>query len=255
MNTYILTHRFDCSCARTFVTQRGLSLHLSHYPEHKFYKKDTPKKPPDDNSPMISSDAASPSPSPEDPTSPYSLAAFKTSARNPQYYSIIRTRSSSGVEGETGVKRARGGSSGAPPPAKTMMLNSGEKVAVDAAAEEEKLETKRVLKETAEAAKRGRKSGGRAKSANSEPSPDRDGAAAVVGGDGLKNSPVTRSNSATMKAPAFISLPPTRRRGGRRSGRGRGRGYDDTELDDESGEGFSPSPSQVRVLQRVATLY
>ncbi len=236
--------RFDCSCTRSFVTQRGLSLHLSHYPDHKQAKKDTPKKQSEDPPPIKTNDARSPSPSPLDPSSPYNFSGFKTSARNPQYYSIIRTRSSSGAEGETGVKRTRGVSAGAPP-AKTMMLNTGEKVATDQ--EEDEKDTKRTPKDTAES-KKGKKSV-RDRSTNSETSPehDRDGTSTTSSG-GLKNSPVTRSNSAVMKATEFISLPPTRRRGGRRSGRGRGRGYDDVDLDDECGEGFPPSPSQVSVL-------
>lgn len=233
--------RFDCSCGRKFETQRGLSLHLSHQPDHKPEKKDMPIKQSD--STHLVSEPLSPLPSPGSaPSSPYNYSSFKTSARNPQYYSIIRTRSSSGTE-ETGTKRVRGSTAGAPPP-KAIALNSGERTPVTGEVSEDSdkespLHKRRNLKDT-----RGAKQAARPCSlSNSEASPEHD--------TGLqKSSPVTRSNSATMKAPEFISLPSRRRRGGRRGGRGSrgaaisGRGSaDDNEIDEDSiGENFPPSP-------------
>ncbi|XP_064402519.1 nascent polypeptide-associated complex subunit alpha, muscle-specific form-like isoform X3 [Halichondria panicea] len=265
--------QFDCSCGRTFVTQRGLSLHLSHYPDHRPDKKDTPTKPtaakptptkpptkptptkPVDPAP-IENESTSPPPSPEEePSSPYNYSSFKTSSRNPQYYSIIRTRSSSGVEGEGGTKRPRGPTTGGGgPPTKTLILNSGEKVPIggDVSEDSDKdkespLARRRSLKDTD--IKRTGKKHTRARSANSEQISPKGSPEPEVGsstGGGLKNSPVTRSNSATMKAPAFVSLPPSRRKGARRSGRGRGstasgRGSEDTEIEDD-GESFATSP-------------
>ena len=257
--------RFDCSCNRTFVTQRGLSLHLSHYPDHRPDKKDTPTKPtptkptptkptptkPVDPTP-IHHESTPPPPSPdEEPSSPYNYSSFKTSSRNPQYYSIIRTRSSSGVEGEGGTKRSRGAPAGGGPPTKTLILNSGEKVPIGGDVSEDSEESpllarRRSFKDTD--TKRTGKKHTRARSANSEPispkgSPEPEVGSSTAGG--LKNSPVTRSNSATMKAPAFVSLPPSRRKVARRSGRGRmgasGRGSEDTEIEDD-GESIPTSP-------------
>ena len=182
---------------------------------------------------------------------------FKTSARNPQYYSIIRTRSSSGNPGdgsvEIGVKRSRGSSySSSAPPTKTLQLNSGEIIATLDASDDEKesLTVKRKSSKDFIDARKSSSSGPhrpRTRSlSNSDPvSPTLKTSPSFTatpsegtGGNssgGQRNSPVTRASAATMKKTEFVSLPTRRRRGGKRGGRGRGsfsgRGRDNVEGD------------------------
>ena len=164
------------------------------------------------------------------------------------------------VETEVGIKRARGTPSSTPgaPPSKTLQLNSGEKVPTGELSEEsdkEKespLNKKKSTKELEASKMVASSHRPRTRSfSNSDPvsptlktSPD----GAAFEGSATKNSPITRSNSATMKAPEFISLPTRRRRGGKRGGRGRGGSFtgrfsEEVEGDDDAiGEDFLVSP-------------
>lgn len=190
----------------------------------------------------------SPTSAPESP--PYNMASFKTSARNPQYYSIIRTRRSSEHHSsapsvssvEVGAKRPRG-STGASttPPAKAMQLNTKERVPVgenvetdrdrdgaDVASPQKRRSREKEGKKDALSGQQRPRTRSLSSSDNTSPPlktslsvPNEMGS--VRGGAGLRSSPVTRSNAATMKT-EFISLPARRRRGGGRRGRGRGGG-------------------------------
>lgn len=177
------------------------------------------------------------SPSSSTPNSPthYSMASFKPSARNPQYYSIIRTRRSnvgdatgSGVgTSETGMKRAR--SSVTPgvsaSPAKVMHLNSGEKLPVqqdDDVLSTSEASGRKKAKEGESKASSARSLSG---SFDSSSSPIAVLSKSILGSNvmqefNLRSSPITRSNAASMKMKTheFISLPSRRKRGGKRGG-------------------------------------
>ena len=139
---------------------------------------------------------------------------------------------------------------GGAPPAKALQLNTGEKLPVPGEVSEDSDKESPLQKRRGTETKRGAGKRPRTRSfSNSDPvspKPSPDGEGGAVGG--TKNSPVTRSNSATMKAPEFVSLPSRRRRGGRRGGRGRGssfsvRASEEVEMEDDSiGESLPPSP-------------
>ena len=227
-----------CSCGRNFDTRRGLSIHLAHEPDHRDIatgKKATSEstqpasspakeQPSKDSLSALNVPTTSPlhSPSSSTPNSP--TFYMKTSSRNPQYYSIIRTRSD---------KRPRsGGSAGSP--AKMMLLNNGEKVSVK---EEDESETSSSF--VAEVGNK-RRSREEQKSKETPPGSHLRGHSLSSGSDntsptasargsisstllefGLSSSPITRSNAATLKVHEFMSLPSYKKRGGgKRKGRG-----------------------------------
>ena len=261
---------FNCPCGRNFDTQRGLSMHWAHEKDHRYMdstkfmssSEQVPVEPPSPQ-PVSPSPLDSPTSAPESP--PYNMASFKTSARNPQYYSIIRTRRSSEHHSnapsmsavEVGAKRPRGSTGTATtPPAKAMQLNTKERLPVGedmemdrdrecadvGSPQKRRPREKEGKKETLSGQQRPR-TRSLSSSDNSSPPlkpslsvPNEMGS--VRGGAGLRSSPVTRSNAATMKT-EFISLPARRRRGGGRRGRGRGaaagrgRGQDNMDEDRE----------------------
>ena len=260
---------FFCSCGRNFDTRRGLSIHLAHEPGHtqditakksseltspisspsKDQFQDTHSEP---SSPGICS--SSPLSAPSSPTF-YSMTAFKTSSRNPQYYSIIRTRRASNANEvtnsiaggsssvEVGNKRPRSGtsglSSGQGTAAKTLLLNNGDKVSI--AQGEEISDTGSLSSSVESGSKRrsresGESKGGKIATPNSRlrvrslsgGSDNASSPTTSVGRSGsnnsytqefnIRSSPVTRSNAASMKAHEFISLPRNRRKRGKRGG-------------------------------------
>lgn len=242
---------FLCSCGRSFETRRGLSIHLSHEPKH-FNTADKATLDAGGKEELANvqdSRSAPSSPTPREttpkspcsstPSSPnlYSMSSLKPSARNPQYYSIIRTRRGSNVNDasggngqETGVKRSRPvGPPGTSSPAKAMHLNTGEKVPVQ---QDDDASVGDVAPASTESVG-GRKKSGESKGKDattprgqcgdtiSSPSDDTALSKSILGSSvmqefNLRSSPMTRSK----KKNEFVSLPSRRKRGKRGAWRG-----------------------------------
>ena len=254
-------------------------MHWAHDKHHRYMDLNKPAASSSEQAPSEPTSPLNVTPSPvHSPTSavppespPYNMASFKTSARNPQYYSIIRTRRSSEQQSnpaapssaEVGTKRPRGSTgSSTTPPAKAMQLNTREKVPVGGESGEGEREgegseatpsssspQKRRPREKDQKNLPGQqRPRTRSLSSSDNVSPPLKSSLSLPnemmsgrgGGGGSRSSPVTRSNAATMKTHEFISLPARRRRGGGRRGRGRGggaasggRGHDNMEEERE----------------------
>ena len=318
---------FLCSCGRTFDTKRGLSIHLAHGPGHNHVSNNpsdsavstssaskivstSPSVSKDDTSTLQDKEPeenSSPPPSTISTTTPnsptlFNMASFKTSARNPQYYSIIRTRRASnitdgGVSGDSSFlpelpasKRPRTNISGS---SSEPLANSFSSKGTHRSNDEDKiligqednvsntpshsssidLGNKKQSREIGEPKKQSGKYKSRSsvdgEGSNTSPSipsvkkedstEDMDYSndlASSLHELALRNSPVTRSNAATLKTHEFISLPTRRTRGkkvgggwrGGWRGSGKGSSKPDASSDDgseEVGEDFE-SPTDVR---------
>ena len=235
-------------------------MHWAHEPEHRrlwYERTKTATSPADGQQPSIGAEAVASAHS--EPTSPhthtsspphtptstpgspiYDMSSFKTSARNPQYYSIIRTRRSSNVDSivETGTKRARAvhdAMSGSSPPMKALHLDTGERVATaEAEKESPASQSPQKRKTSRELEPKGTTHRPRTRSLSSSDNvspPVRSGGVTPEGNQ--KSSPITRSSAAAMKVHEFISLPTRRRRGGRRGRGGRGGGVIESTMESE----------------------
>ena len=323
---------FLCSCGRNFDSKRGLSIHLAHEPDHNSIPNkvtdatasaSTPPKtsceedqPTQDDENGTEASSAPPSPQPSSvtnnaatsPSSPtlFNMAAFKTSARNPHYYSIIRTRKTSGmVDGESSsltdqppARRSRTGNPGdtvanSSPSKSSSRSGDGEKsqagkqasdVSDGDSAQVAEQRSKRKLRDTSEQKSLSgqQKSAEESRTSSASPSHQPSKKSTAVGGSttggsnssgsssssalastlqelGLRNSPITRSNAASLKTPhEFISLPTRRKRGKRGGGGGAWRGSfknwkegskqdtgSDDNMSEDIGEDFE-SPTEAR---------
>jgi len=318
---------FLCSCGRNFDTKRGLSIHMSSNESHvpmdtaevsleqvdsKGSEKDDQlglEEGSGDTKPVTTStpSAAASDIAATSPGSPTHLYLSKTSARNPQYHSIIRTRRTSGIEGEAAAAASpagkgseggenAGGPAANPSPAKGGKSLGGKKLsqvggqgghtASDADTQGSDAKIKKKSRDSSEQKPQSTSQQKSEESKGSSMSPAHQatkkpatGSASATAGNtsggsatlapnlqelALRNSPVTRSNAASLRTPhEFFSLPTRRKRGKKGSGHWRGsfkkegsKQDSDDNMSEGVGEDFEsptePPRSSVRSTRREA---